>query len=143
MEFIRIIHQHHYDPDKKRFTSLAFKPSSDGSGISVIAANCIVQKGARICEHIEKYYKSVSGIPPIFWSFDSKILPERCEFIQQTSESGDVCHYNLVGLSAKEAGYIFKQQDLSVFSICRSDGNYQPLKISDMATGSDFVNVFA
>jgi len=99
----------------------------------VIEANCIIQQGVRICEHLEKYYKSVSGIPPIFWNLDSKILPEKCEFIQKTSESGDVCHYNLVGLSAKESSDIFKQQHLSVFSICRSDGNYQPLKISDLA----------
>jgi len=93
-----------------------------------------VQQGVRICEHIEKHYRSVSGTPPIFWNFDSKILLQKCEFIQKISESGDVCHYNLVGLSAKEPSNIFKQQDLSVFSICRSDGNYQPLKISDIAT---------
>jgi hypothetical protein len=43
----------------------------------VSEVNCIRQKGLRICEHIEKYYKIVSGSPPIFWNFDSKILPEQ------------------------------------------------------------------
>jgi len=100
----------------------------------VIEANCIIQKGVSICEHLEKYYKSVSGTPPIFWNIDSKILPEKCEFIQQTSESGDVCHHNIVGLSKKESRDIFKQVRLSDFRTCRSDGNHQPLRISDIAT---------
>jgi hypothetical protein len=83
MEFIRIIHRDHYDPDRGRFQSLAFKPSRDGSGISVIDVNCILQIGLSICEHIGKYYQSVAGSTPhIFWNINSKMLPEKCEFLQ-------------------------------------------------------------
>jgi hypothetical protein len=134
MEFIRIIHQSHYDPDKGRFTSLAFKPSSDGSGISVIDAICISQTNTSVCEHIKKYYKSVSGDPPIFWNINSKIFPEKCEFIQQTTKTGDVCHYNIVGLSEKEARIILRQAPLSDFNICTNGGNHRPLRISDVAS---------
>ncbi len=132
MGFIRLIHKQHYDPDKKRFASLAFKPSSDGSGISVVDTDCILRTSSSICEHIERFYRDVSGTPPIFWDLQPQILPENCQLIRQRSSTGDDCHYNLVGLSEKEARAIFKAVPLTDFNICINTEGYRPLSISDL-----------
>src|SRR5436190_11854719 len=107
MGFIRLIHQRHYDPDRREFKSPAFKPSHDGSGISVIDTKCIERTSGSICEHIASYYSGVSGTPPIFWNISPQILPEMCRLVQQKTDTGDDCHYNLIGLSIKQARAIF------------------------------------
>src|SRR5436190_4011842 len=127
MGFIRLIHQRHYDPDEQRFRSVAFRPSTDGSGISVIDADCILRSSASICEHIRRFYPDVSGTPAIFWDIDPEVLPENCQLAQQTSLTGDECHYNLKGLSKEEARAIFKEVPLTEFKICTETGEYRPL----------------
>ena len=136
MGFIRVIHQKHYDPDRRNFKSLAFKPSSDGSGISVIDEECISQSGTSICEHIEVFYKDITGLPPIFWQVPTDALPEGHRFIQQTSITGDICHHNLIGVSDKEARMLLKRAKLSDFNICSENGIHRPLTESDVSLGS-------
>src|SRR5947209_6596898 len=122
MGFIRLIHQQHYDPEQKRFKSLAFKPSSDGSGISVINTDCALQNSPTICAHIHRYYRETAGTPPIFWDIPTEIL-ELCQFVQQIGSTGDECHYNLTGLTEREARTIFKSIRLLDFHICTETGN--------------------
>ncbi len=132
MGYIRVIHQHFYDPDRGRFQSLAFRPSSDDSGISIIDEECVLRTSPSICDHIEKFYHDIAGNPPIFWIFYANILPEACKFIQQTSDSGDECHHNLIGLTDKQARNIFKQVTLNAFRICTANGDHRPLDQDDV-----------
>ena len=136
MGFIRVIHQKHYDPDKGNFKSLAFKPSSDGSGISVIDEKCISQSGIGVCEHINRFYKDLAGKPPIFWRIPTEELPENHRFIQRTSTTGDACHYNLTGISEKESRTLLKRVNLSEFNVCSENGGDRPLTDSDMLVWS-------
>lgn len=121
MKFIRILNAIHYDPRKQRFTSLAFK-NSTGGGISVIHHECVLAQKQTPCRHIEHYYPPpTSSQPPIFWEFDEAALPAGFTAEQQTTESGDVCHYNLVGVSDKAARDLLIRQSLAEFQICEGD----------------------
>jgi hypothetical protein len=131
MGFLRIIHPKHYDPDTRRFRSLAFKPSSDG-GISVVSRECIEQTGSGVCAHIAKFYRSVLGEPPIFWEIPETVLPTHCQFIQDPSDTGDDCHHNLIGLSDREARRIIKQTPLDEMRICEVAGAPRPLTEADL-----------
>jgi hypothetical protein len=132
MDFIRVIHQKHYDPDKGRFTRLAFRPSSDGSGISVFEKGCALRASHSICEHIERFYLSITGDPPIFWEIPHQKLPEKCQFVQTTSPTGDACHHNIVGLTEKEARDFFKTISFEDFRICTEKGMNRRLMVSDL-----------
>lgn len=132
MGIIRLIHHRHYDPDRKQFKSLAFKPSSDGSGISVIDTDCILRKNSTVCEHIQRFYQKVAGAPAIFWDIPLQSLPEDHRLNQANSDAGDDCHYNLVGLTETEAKNIFKKVPISDFKICTDTGEFRPLSESDL-----------
>ena len=124
MRLIRILNVKHYDPRKKRFTSVAFKPSTNG-GISVFNKECVLEQKRTICSHIREYYPPpTSNDPPVFWEFEEQILPDECELEQQTSKSGDCCHYNINKLSDKKARKLFvnrqKEHQLSEFKICEN-----------------------
>jgi hypothetical protein len=102
MEIFIIINKIHYDKRRRRFQSLVFK-NSTGGGISVFK-NCADISGKSICQYIKEYYPPpVSSEPPIFWLFDENILPTGYRLIQETRQSGDICHYNIHGLSNKVA----------------------------------------
>ena len=132
MGFIRVIHHRHYDRHKRRFTSPAFKNSNDNSGISVIDKDCALRTSPGICEHIQRFYPDVAGTPPIFWEFHPEILPENCRLDPQKGPDGDDCHFNVVGLSEKEARAIIIKVPLSDFNICIGNGEYRPLTESDV-----------
>jgi len=97
---------------------VAFKNSSDGSGISVISSSCIEKKTKNICKHIKKYYSSIVNTPIIFWKINSNTLPTCCGFVQSPSTTGDECHHNIENLPDKEARKIIKNQFPSNFRIC-------------------------
>lgn len=132
MKFIRILNAIHYDPRKQRFTSLAFK-NSTGGGISVIHQECVLAQNRTPCQHITRYYPPpTSSQPPIFWEFDEAALPAGFTAEQQTTESGDVCHYNLLGISDKAARDLLIRQSLAAFQICDND-------MAHPLTAADFV----
>ena len=62
-----------------------------------------------MCEHIRVYYKNVAKEPPIFWEFDSDIIPQEANIKQKKSRSGDKCHHNIINLSDSKARRIFSQ----------------------------------
>jgi hypothetical protein len=130
MKFIRILNAIHYDPRKQRFTSLAFK-NSTGGGISVIHQECILAQNRTPCQHIEQFYlPPTSSQPPLFWEFDEAALPTGFTAEQQTTASGDVCHYNLLGISDKAARDLLVRQSLADFQICDKD-MARPLTAAD------------
>lgn len=130
MNFIRILNALHYDPRKQRFTSLALK-NSTGGGISVIHEECVMAQNRTPCQHIGYYYPPpTSSQPPIFWSFNEAILPTGFTVEQQTTQSGDVCHYNLLGVSDKAARDLLIRQRLADFQICEDEMS-RPLLAAD------------
>ena len=134
MELIRLVPKQHFDRTKRRFNRLAFRNSSDGSGISVIASECIERLSPSICWHIRYFYSEVSRGPAIFWRFAAEILPTGCRLEQQDSATGDVCHYNIVNLSDGEARQLFQRyaSDLAAFQLCEADGAARPVAEDDL-----------
>ena len=133
MKFIRILNAIHYDPRKQRFTSLAFK-NSTGGGISVIHQECVLAQNRTPCQHIAQFYPPpTSSQPPLFWAFDEAALLTSFIAEQQTTTSGDVCHYNLLGVSDKAARELLIRQSLVDFQICDND-MARPLTVADFAT---------
>src|SRR5450432_4391656 len=102
MGYIRIIQRAWYDPELKRFTSFAFQPSSDKSGISVIDIECATRTGSSICEHIRKLYPKMAGSDPIFWPVPIEQLPSTYR-IDSGVPTSDPCHQNILGVSEKES----------------------------------------
>ncbi len=132
MKFIRIVNAIHYDPRKQRFASLAFK-NSTGGGISVVHLECVLAQNHSPCQHIEKFYPPpTSSHPLIFWEFDEALLPASFTAEQQTTQSGDICHYNLLGISDKAARDLLIQCSLAGFQICEGS-TFRPLTVTDFA----------
>lgn len=118
MRLVRILNAMHFDPRKQRFTSLAFK-NSTGGGISVVSKECIQQQDRTVCDHIKRYYPPpTSSMPPIFWEIAEELLPPEYTLTQQTSPTGDICHYNIEGISDKHAREMLLHCQLDEFRIC-------------------------
>ena len=135
MQLIRFISRKFYDHRKRRFQSLAFKNSSGEGGISVLDKSCILEQKRSICSHLRQFYSRSTGDPPIFWEFSKKSLPQRNLNLVDTSESDnpDECHYNLMGLSDKQARQIFYGLDWrNCFKICHHDNTHQRLTDNDI-----------
>ena len=122
MQYIRILSlKHHWDDHHKRFTSLAFRPSSKDGAISVVQENCAVETSGTICSHIPRYYGGIASDPPVFWPFSEEILPGHRKI--ELSPTEDPCHYNILELSKKEAEIIFRSFNvLANFSFCSEAG---------------------
>ena len=133
MEVIRILNALRYDRRKQRFTSLAFKPFGKPLGVSVIDTACIQDIGNTPCSHIRQYYGKIASEPPIFWKFNTAILPDQCVIEQEDSLTGDVCHYNIHGLNEKQARNFFVNyaDQFHLFQICDSEGQ-RILRQSDL-----------
>ena len=132
MGFIRLIHIKHWDRKRQRFQSLAFKSSTD-NGISVIETECIADRGRAICEHVRTYYSVVAGEPVIFWEVPDDVY-DGCEFVQETTDTGDDCHYNIVGLAKQRARSAIISALVSHFQICDDLGQHHPLTVQDCDT---------
>jgi hypothetical protein len=133
MDAIRLLHRRHYDYRRRRFTSVAFKNSGENPGISIIDCDCILNNSNSICSHIRKFYQRTAGEPPIYWRFNTELLPNKIELEQENSASGDECHYNIRGLSDREARKFFKSynQKLNLFKTCKN-GNSVELEEEDL-----------
>lgn len=131
MEAIRLIHVQHYDKRRKRFNRLAFNNSSDGSGASIIKMDCIRERQVTICEHIREFYSGTASDPPIFWAFDTEALPVNHQLVQQDSPSGDICHYNLLGVPDIVMKKIINDVLITSMSIC-ANGVHRTLTFADL-----------
>jgi hypothetical protein len=133
MQYVRLIARKHWDPKLQRFNRLAFKPSSNNGGISVVEYECLSEISASICAHIRQFYARVAGEPPIFWLFPFETLPRTIAVDTTASDTGDDCHRDLIGLSETQAKEIFKSvwDDLENFKICEN-GVHRQLTLSDL-----------
>ncbi|MEZ4866283.1 MAG: hypothetical protein R3C14_33510 [Caldilineaceae bacterium] len=99
----------------------------------MIHHECVFAQNQTPCRHIKRYYPPpTSSQPLIFWVFEEAILPAGFIAEQQTTESGDVCHYNLLGVSDKAARDLLIRQRLTDFQICDND-MARPLATADFA----------
>jgi hypothetical protein len=72
-----------------------------------------------VADHVRKYYQCyprIVGEPPIFWKFDTDILPAGHVVQQATSDSGDKCHHDVRGLDDATLWQVFETKDISDFS---------------------------
>ena len=144
MEVVRLIRISEWIEKEQRFGSPGFSVSNSDGGISVIKCSCVAERNAPICKHIRDFYqKSTTGDPPVYWKFDTDIIPESIELKQKTTDSGDVCHFNITGISQNKARKFFKKIQLGknkdsalfaeimnqglVFKICEPDNNSRVL----------------
>lgn len=121
-EVVRLLHPSHFSERKNRYTSLAFRPS--GGGVSVINTGCIAEKGRTICAHAEQYYsRRIRGSPTIFWRIGTAELAPGHELVQQTTDTGDECHYNIVGMSEQQCRELLHSKQVTDFEICDPNGS--------------------
>ncbi|MBI2433662.1 MAG: hypothetical protein HYV26_12420 [Candidatus Hydrogenedentes bacterium] len=59
--------------------------------------------------------------PPIYWEFDTELLPASCVLVKHPSSTGDVCHYDLTRITRGEARRIFAGVTLDHLTICLDD----------------------
>jgi len=144
MELVRILHPDEYEPAKRRFKGSAFEPYVDLDDISVFEENCAVGASLTICRHVDIFYPET--VPPAtppsafyLWKFSKAALPPGCNVTQKNSESGDVCHYNISGLTKKAAMKWFKKAHVdsalgSFLGVWKCDGSGLSL-----VTGPEFI----
>ena len=134
MRFVRVIHPTHIDSEYKRATNLAFKNSSKerGGGISTFEYDCAIRASGSVCQHIKNYYPSpISGDPILYWIIPDDPIFNDSEWKPKVSAAGDICHYNLEGLSNNKAEKFVKKQSLAAFSLCVGQ-TARPLRESDL-----------
>jgi hypothetical protein len=123
MPFIRLLNiKYHYSITRKRFASLAFRPSNDGSGISVVKKECADERSGSICIHAENHYAGTAGTPIVFWPIPDERIPEGCKAVHSVSGTDRWCHYNLIGWNEKDAEDTIKRLPISEARICTENG---------------------
>ena len=129
MEVVRWLHRDRFDQRQNRFNRVAFRNSGIDGGISVSECDCVHRigyaTGSEICEHAREAYlkrgiRAVSD-PPIYWKFDSSILPEGNQITPDPTDF-DPCHSNITGVSDDACSALLKSKSLSDFMICDENG---------------------
>ena len=70
-----------------------------------------VPTGTPLCQHIAQYYPPpIVGEPITYWEIPTDQLPGQTTIIATPSDTGDVCHRELKGLSNNQRIRFFKQQ---------------------------------
>ena len=136
MDYIRLLPRQHWDARKGRFISLAFKPSSIGGGISVIAVDCAEERSGSICRHIKHYHPSQPSESVIFWRISTELWKHQgLRFERTPVPDGDPCHADITGIDVGTARDLFKEiardNGISKFEIC-SDGVPRQLERKDL-----------
>ncbi len=131
--FVCAIHPRDFNEETGWFNSTSFKPSSDGSGISVFDCECATRISGTVCEHLARYYSNQTQLPGVYWLLPLAALPSGCIAEQETSTTGDECHHNLKNWSKGAARFYFKTISLETFYICDVNG-VRHLERGDLAT---------
>ena len=132
MSFLRLINlKEHYSRRKKRLSSLAFRPSSNG-GISVVNRECVNRTGTSLCEYLARCYPvKITGDPIAFWQIPNHIIPLHCQSKQTPSEKDKKCHYEIFGWATADAEQTIKKLPLSEIDLCAEDG-FRKVQTSDL-----------
>ena len=126
MRVIRLLHPNKYNKKQGKFTRAAFRNSKDDGCLSVVGAECIDAGGRSICAHIREFYQypGVVGEPPVFWEFESDLLPAPHRLEPISIKEGD-CHLNVAGVSDEALWEAFEKTTVSDYSIC-DNGAFHP-----------------
>ena len=136
MQCIRLLHPDKFDKRRKKFIKSAFRNSKDDGCLSVIGVECIDGSGASICQHLSTFWRGaagtgipgVVGVPPIFWKFESALLPSH-QVAHEPGVAGD-CHHNIKGVPDDVLVQVFANTDISDYSICMN-GEFRPIKSAE------------
>ena len=119
MEYIRLVYPGDYDHERGKFNDLAFKNSTASGGLSIFEVDCARSTSIDICKHINNYYRLLTGDPPIFYVMDESEIPMGGQIIETISDSGDLCHREIVGVRTKTMKKAFdKKRERQFFHIC-------------------------
>ena len=133
MQLIRILDSKHWKSKEKRYSQMAFRNSS-GGGISAICEKCVFQNGRTVCEHIRYYYSKYKE-PFVYWIFSIKNLPSNYKLNQEDSPTGDICHFNINGITNKQTKQFFHEsqnKSKKSFRICNKNNYDREFNSSDM-----------
>ena len=112
---------------------MAFRPSTTNKGISVFDKECAKETSGDICNHIEKFYSEIAGIPIVFWEIPAEIIPQGCRIKQSVSNKGDECHHDIFDWEAKESEKTIKNVPLDNLEICiGEDEPHRKFQLSDL-----------
>jgi hypothetical protein len=117
----RVINPRDFDTEKGRFSSLAFRPSSNAC-ISVVECECAVAESGSICAHIRRFYSDQTEPPGIYWNVPPEDVPANCIIEETASSTGDKCHRDIHGWPAKAVRKYFIQIAIEEMLICSEDG---------------------
>ncbi len=139
MELIRIIHPRFWYKEDGRFNSGAFSKSGSNSGVSVLSRVCVDQHehGLGICGHVYHYYRRISSIPAIFLEFKSENLPSQHKLKNTPSDTGDDCHFDILGMTTGKCRRFIIEIPLTDFDFCYSAQGHRRLTEGDIAMLDD------
>ena len=129
MECVHIIHRDKYNGTADQWFRTAFR--NNRGSLSILSTDCIADHGRSICGHIREFYgqwRRIVSEPPIFWRFDTAILPQGGRLAQ---EGDDICHQVVEGLSDDALWPVFENVPISDLSIC-TNGDFRPLTRADL-----------
>lgn len=127
MAYVRLVHPRHYSPDRKRFTSVAYKNLH--GGMSVFVEDCAVQKTGSICAHAAQWYQGIVGTPIVFFFIQENEVPVGAAVAQTLSTSGDDCHRDITGATNGQLKAAYQGKD---FYVC-DGGAHRPMTEADAA----------
>ena len=131
MCYIRLLRKEHYDATLGRFTSVAFKPSSNG-GISVFDQQCAEETSRTSCQHILNFYAAITGSPVIYWVIRADVLPHQCSIRATPSDTGDLCHHDIELKRQVARALLPKSLDPTCMFVCDGTGQSKPIQSSDV-----------
>lgn len=98
MGYIRLLHPKNYEKHRGRFSDVCFRKSKDG-GLSVFDPDCAIATSGLIEAHVKRFYPQLAGHPPIYIAFEDADLPQGAVVTATPSDSGDLCHREIDGVS--------------------------------------------
>lgn len=130
---LRLFHPKHYSWERSRFNSMAARVSHDG--LSVVDEACARRCSGSECRHIPLFYEEhICGDPPVF----RRLRPNEyanAALTQDTTASGDTCHFLITGLAKNFDKYLVKNTEIAQLRIC-IDGVERELTLEDIRNQS-------
>jgi len=131
MGHVRLVHPKHWEPARDGFMDLAFKKP-----LSVFDVDCaLAASGGVICAHIRRFYPEQGGDPPVFMVIEDAELPAGFRFDVNPSDTGDDCHREIDGVSARALKKALMSRPWQTYFICDPNGQ-RALTRADVASFS-------
>jgi hypothetical protein len=87
-----------------------------------------------MCAHIDRFYDRFAAPAKVYWPVQLNELPTH-KIEPEPTELGDHCHYNIVGLSTRQAEKYFRNQNVKASDCKTCEGTTErDLTLSDLVT---------